>query len=85
MVYKFKKWGQETQRTAHLVFDFKARSMACTSFESLIQSEGVMIDPLKPNKKIKVKKEQHQVYKSYFKALPEDKIEKNQNTEDTKV
>jgi hypothetical protein len=36
MVYKFKKWGQETQRTAHLVFDFKARSMASASFADLI-------------------------------------------------
>ena len=57
IVYKFKKWGLEAQNTANLVFDFKARSMACTSFADRIQSEGVMIDPLKPNKKIKVKKE----------------------------
>lgn len=25
MIYKYKKYGQESQRTVHLIFDFKAR------------------------------------------------------------
>jgi hypothetical protein len=32
MIYKYKKFGQESQKTVHLVFDFKARSQAANSF-----------------------------------------------------
>lgn len=32
MIYKYKKYGQESQKTVHLIFDFKARLQLANTF-----------------------------------------------------
>ncbi len=48
MVYKFKKYGQESQKTVHLVFDFKARSYPANLFADQLMRDGLKV-PLELN------------------------------------
>ena len=73
MIYKYKKWGQESQSQVHLVFDFKARSQAAGAFADTLLRDGLKV-PLELNlgTHMRIEKIIHKNYRTYFRAISQN-------------
>lgn len=78
MVYKFKKYGQESQRTVHIVFDFKARSHPATLFADQLLRDGLKVPlELGLGTHVKVEKVINKLYRTCFRAITQNNPEAN--------
>jgi hypothetical protein len=73
MIYKYKKFGQESQKVVHLIFDFKARSQLANSFADQLLRDGLKV-PLELNlgTHMRIERTMHKIYRTYFRAISQN-------------